>query len=87
MAKTTKTMKTATGVRLFVAEPETYRNWKIVLEQDSEGVTVKAVSSGYDWYLLKLKNDGTLYRHTHIDENSGFNLDSEGRIIETEEEY
>jgi hypothetical protein len=87
MAKTTKTMKTATGVRLFVAEPETDRTWKIALEQDSEGVTVKAVSSGDNWYLLKLKNDGTLYRHTYIDKESGFNLDSQGRITESEEEY
>ncbi len=58
---------------------------EIYLEQDASGVDIVVKDSQGDvYYLLRIKDDGTFYRHEHV-ESVDFKVDKEGKINESEE--
>lgn len=55
----------------------------IGLENDDGVVYVTAdTPDGDTWYILTLNEDGTITRDEGLDESTGFQLDSAGRIKE-----
>ncbi len=68
----------------FVLEGDTFEE-KIVrvrLETSESGIDLIGVDNeGKEWFILTLK-DGKYERHTSIDANIGFELDTKGRIKE-----
>lgn len=76
----------ADSVKLITQEIEKDNTpvWQIVLDEDSTGVSILAVNGGDSWYLLRLKNDGTFYRHDAIPTGAGFDVDGDGRLVESD---
>ena len=76
------------AVNLLVnGKPSTTPQWNLVLEKDEDGNVdinaVNAVNAEDTWCLLRLKPDGTFYRHAYIGENSGFKITKDGRLVES----
>lgn len=60
-------------------EPE----MELYLDQQRDGsVDLMGRDSTGEWYILRLRTDGTLYRARDIMPNSGIQVDEAGRIIE-----
>jgi len=76
------------AVTLLVNDtPSTTPQWNLVLEKDEAGnVDINAVNAEDTWCLLRLKPDGTFYRHEYIKENSGFKITKDGRLVESKTE-
>lgn len=57
---------------------------EVYLEQASDGINVCTIDG---WNILKLKNDGTFYRHENIDaDETGFKVTAKGQLVESKEE-
>jgi len=73
------------AVNLLVNEKSsTTPQWNLVLERDEAGnVDINADNGNDMWCLLRLKPDGTFYRHEYIDTDSGFKVTKDGRLVES----
>jgi hypothetical protein len=76
------------AVRLITKEKtdSKFPLWKVVVEETNDGVDVKVESDNDSWVLFKIKSDGTFYRYEDIDATSGFKVDKNGRITESNTE-
>jgi hypothetical protein len=60
------------------------KTWKVKTEGFDDGtVDIKLVLGHDEWYLFKLKCDGTFGRYEYIDQESGLKLSKNGRIKES----
>lgn len=63
--------------------PTPVRKIELRLEQQYNGEVSLCTTDG--WYVLTLKSDGTFCRNANLSPVFGFQLDSEGRVVETKE--
>lgn len=56
--------------------------YEVYLEQDGEDIII----STYTYNLLRLKADGSFYRYDYIGDDSGFKINTKGKLIESKEE-
>jgi hypothetical protein len=77
-------------LKVFEQKKEQEREVFLRLVKEGDDIQLNAVDekggSVYHGYLLRIKKDGTIYRHDNVNPALGFQLDSDGRIkIEGEE--
>jgi len=61
----------------------------LYLKQNSNGdvnLVIVDAKDNMDWYIAKLKTDGTIMRHNSLSDDIGLQVDDNGRIILSEEE-
>jgi len=68
--------------------PEKEFNGILYLEQRPNGdvnLMMKSIEDNFNWFIFRLKTDGTFSRASCLSDNIGLRLDSSSRIEESEE--
>jgi hypothetical protein len=77
-------MKRRTKMKVKIYNPVAYIPKKdeiyVYLDQREDGVNIKVRGSS-SGHILLLGDDGVIHRYKHVNENIGFILDDDGRVL------